>query len=189
MKVFQSASADQNNPEQPANAASSLKTHLRTGASASGAFLFVAFVAGVVYAAAPNHDSASVQTNSQAGSASATVSQESGQENQAMNDQQNSTDGSTAPKSDSSAGVSTSVSTVNGKTEVKVNGQTVQPSSDGSVSKTVTTNNGTVNISVTQNNSNSASSNGSSDTSFSSSSSTSTDGYDYDPEFYMNTDY
>ena len=100
-----------------------------------------------------------------------------------MNDPQAANDTNTS----NSPGVSTSITSVNGKTEVKVNGQTVQPASDGSVSKTVTTDDGTVNVNVSQDSSNTGSGSGSSFTMYNSSSSSSANGYNFNSEQSVST--
>jgi hypothetical protein len=190
MKVIQSASASQNNPSKPANAVNSPRLLLRrTSAHAVGAFLFVAVIAGVLYASSPTSVE-TTKTNASARPETSTNAQnESNTKDESMfQDSNNQAPAEKQSNSNESNNVSTSISSVNGKTEVKVNGQTVQPTNDGSVSKTVTTDQGTVNINVNQQSSTDGTSFGSSTTMYNSSSSSSTNGnFNFSSESTMQT--
>lgn len=154
MRVSQHLLSRQNRPTKPGNAVNSSITRLRAGRNLSGAFLFAAFIAFVIYGTAPADQSGNTQAASgkaastlhlQAVTAAPNNEQNSSSTTQSSTDDNNDSDGS-----GSSSNISTNVTTDNGSTNVTVNGQSVPADSDGSINKTITTDNGTVQINVSQ---------------------------------------
>ncbi len=124
-----------------------ISNRYRAGKLLSGAFLFTAFSAVIVnggLTAAPAADT---------GNKAASTPQPAPTPMQVAPATTDQTPQLTAPSStpaDASGGLSTNITTTNGSTEVEVNGKKVAPSKDGSVNKTITTDQGTVHINVSQ---------------------------------------
>lgn len=126
---------------------------LSSGKKLSGAFIFLAFMAVVIYGIAPAENAGTSGTSK---SSAATQIQLHANQDASGSLQQPNTAPSqpTEPETTTNTdeGLSTNVTTTNGVTEVTVNGETVKPNEDGSVTKTINNDNGSVQLHVSQKN-------------------------------------
>ncbi len=158
MKGLPKLTARQEQPTSPGNAVTSPAiSSKRTGTYLPGAFLLLALVASVSYGAATQQSTTKANAQS---AASTTKLQTESNLNLSNNANQPTTPNITNQKEStmqsnqsSEESVSTQVVNNNGATTVTVNGETIVDPSDGAVSKTITTDNGsTVQINVSQDN-------------------------------------
>lgn len=144
----------QHEPTGPDNAGALFPAKfLRTGKQLSGAFLFLALTAAVFYGSGSADDVPVKQANTPATDTSNVQPMfinETPPDSAAQSSNKSEQSQSNNQRAESSS-VSTSVNTVNGQTEVTVNGQPITPDASGTVSETIDTANGSVQIHVTQN--------------------------------------